>query len=109
MNSIKKICLLILVLDVSVDQERVSLRMDVFHGDLEAIETSCLWHLNFRAELLGKVLHNDSVTCGEEGQNVFDEVFFIGVQFLPVLEVLVEIDFIGSPKRGEMLLVHLID
>ena len=38
-----------------------------------------------------------------------DEVFFFGIEFLPVFSVLGEIDFVGSPEGGKMLFVHFED
>ncbi len=47
LNGIEKVSLFVLVLDVSVNEEGVSLGMDVFHGDLEAIKASGLRDLDF--------------------------------------------------------------
>lgn len=40
------------LLDVGVDQQAVHLRVDVLHGDLEAVETPGLRHLHFLREAL---------------------------------------------------------
>ena len=52
-NGIEEIIFLIWILDVGVDQKRVGLGMDIFHGDLEPVETASLRNLNLRAKLLG--------------------------------------------------------
>ena len=36
-------------------------------------------------------------------------MFFVGVEFLPVLVVLVEVDLVSSPKRCQVLFVHFED
>lgn len=53
LDRIKQEILFRLILDEGVDQEGIGLRMDVFHGDLEAIEASGFGHLNLGAEILG--------------------------------------------------------
>ncbi len=67
LDGIEKVKFLILVLDVSIDEEGVCFGMDVFHGDLEAVEAASFRDLDFGAELFGEVFHNDTVTGGEEG------------------------------------------
>jgi hypothetical protein len=80
--------------------------VDVFHGNLESVEAPCFWELNFCAELLSEIFKYNSITSSEESQDVLNEVFFIVVEFLPVLKVLVQVDFFSSPKTGHLLLVH---
>jgi len=109
LNGIKQISLLVLIFDISVNQERVCLWMNVFHSNLETIETSCLRDLNFWTELSCKILCNDSVTGGKKCKHIFYEVLFIGIEFFPIFVILVEIDFISCPKWSEVLLVHFID
>jgi hypothetical protein len=62
--------------------------MNVFHGTLKTVEASCLWKLDFAAEILSDVFQNDSVRSSEEGKNVFNEVLLISIEFLPVLKIL---------------------
>lgn len=109
LNCIEEKSLLILVLDVSVNQERVSFWMDVFHGNLEAIKAPGFRDLNFWAELLCEIFHNNSITGGKECQDILNEMLLVGVEFLPVSEVLNKIDFISSPERSQMFFVHVID
>jgi hypothetical protein len=108
-NGGKEVALLVGVLDVGIDEQRVGLGVHVLHGYLEAIEAACLGDLHLRAKLLRQILKHDSIRGGEEGEHVFDEMLLLFVEFLPVLEILVEIDLIGGPEGGEMLLVHLED
>ena len=83
--------------------------MDVFHGDLEAVKASGLRDLNIRAELLSEIFHDDTITGCKESEYVFDKMFLVGVEFLPVSEILDKIDFLSSPERGKMLFVLVID
>lgn len=62
--------------------------MDVLHGDLEAVEAAGLGDLHLGAEVLSQILVDDAVGSGKEGQDIFDEVAFVVVEFLPVTLVL---------------------
>jgi hypothetical protein len=81
----------------------------VLHRNLEAVEASRLRDLHLTAELLGQVFEDDAVRGCEEGQDIFDEVLLLGVEFLPVSQVLVEIDLVDRPEGGEVFLVHVVD
>jgi len=59
--------------------------------------------------LLTKIFKNDAIGSSKEGQDVLDEVLLIGIEFLPILEILVEIDLVGGPEGCEMFLIHFID
>lgn len=83
--------------------------MNVFHCYLEAVKASCFRDLNLCAKLLSQVFKNYAIRGSKEGQNIFYEVFFLLVEFLPVFEVLVKVDLVSSPKRSQMLFVHFID
>ena len=53
LDGIEQVKFLILVLDVCINQEGVGLGMDIFHGDLEAVEAASFRDLDLGAELLG--------------------------------------------------------
>lgn len=108
-NSIEKIIFLVIIFNISVYQKRVCFRVNVLHCDLETIETSGFRNLNLWAKLLSQVFKHDAITGGEECENILDEMFLFFIEFLPISEVLVEIDFISCPERGKMSLVHLIN
>ncbi|KAI3486760.1 hypothetical protein L1887_49710 [Cichorium endivia] len=96
--------------DVGVDEERVSLGVDVLHHDLEAIEAAGLCGLDFGAEALDEVLVDDAIRSGEEGEDVRDKVALVVVELVvPVVEVLGEVDLLGGPEGSLGLLVHLPD
>ena len=60
-NGIEEMGTLGRLLDVRVDEQRVSLGVDVLHHDLEAVEAASLRNLDFAAEPLDKVLVDDAV------------------------------------------------
>ena len=70
--SIKEVITLGGVLDVSIDEERVSFGVDsdILHHDLETIEAVRLGHLNFIGETLIEVLIDDAIGGCEEGENM---------------------------------------
>lgn len=49
------------ILNIRVNKQAVHLRVNVLHGDLEAIKTTCLSHL----DLLGKALHLVKNKCNQ--------------------------------------------
>ena len=63
--------------DVCINQERVSFGMDVFHHDLEAVETSGFRDLNFITEPFEEVFVDDAVGSGEKGKDMGNEESFI--------------------------------
>ncbi len=109
-NGIEEVCSLGRLLDVSVNEQRVCLGVDVLHHDLETIEASGLGDLNLAAESLDQILVDDTIGGSEEGEDVGDEVLLILVEsVVPVVEILGQVDFLGSPERRLGLLVHLPD
>jgi hypothetical protein len=80
--------------------------MYVLHHHLESVEASGLWHLDFRHEALSEVLKHYAVRGSEEGEDHLDKMLLVVGQLRPILQVLLEIDFLGGPESGLMLLVH---
>ena len=110
LDGVEEVCALGLLLDVSVDEERVCLGVDVLNHDLETVEAASLWDLDLAGETLEQVLVDNAVRGGEESKNVGDEVALIVVQaVVPVVKVLGEINLLCGPERGLGLLVHLPD
>jgi hypothetical protein len=58
--------------------------MDVFDGDLEAIETPGFSDLHFLAESLNQILVDDSVGGGEKGKDMRNKVTLVLSQCIPV-------------------------
>ena len=110
LNSVEEVGSLGLLLDVGVDEERVSLRVDVLHHDLEAVEASSFRNLDLSTETLDQVLVDNSVRGSEEGEDVGDEITLVIVEsVVPVVEVLGQINFLSSPEGCFGFLVHLPD
>lgn len=109
LDSFEEEVLLNSITDVGVNQQRIGFRVNVFHHHLESVETAGFWHLNFSTESSSKILQNDSVGGSEECQHMFDEMFFVFGELLPVLNVLGKIDFLGSPKSGNLVFIHFPD
>jgi len=97
------------VLNVGINQQRVSLRVDVLHHHLETVETTGLGDLDFCNESLGKVFQHNSVRSREKGQDVLNEVLLVVGELYPVSQVVGKIDFFCGPETGHLLLVHLPD
>lgn len=110
LNGIKQVGALLGLLDVGINQQRVCLRVDVLHHDLEPVETAGLRDLDLSTETLQQVLVDNAVGGSEEGENVRDEVALIVVQaVVPVVQILGQINLLGGPEGGLGLLVHLPD
>ena len=97
------------VLDVGVEEEGVGFGVDVFDGDLEAVEAAGFGDLDVVHEAASEVLEDDAVGGGEEGEDVLDEVAFVVGEVLPVLLIGGEVDVGDGPDRGLSFLVHLPD
>ena len=109
-NGIEEVGALLGLLDISVDEQGVGLGVDVLHHDLEAVEATGLGNLDLSTETLDKVLVDNAVGGGEEGQDVGNEVTLIVVQaVVPVVKILGEINLLSGPEGGLGLLVHLPD
>jgi hypothetical protein len=72
--------------------------VDVFNGYLKAIEASGLWRCDLRREVTTEVFVDDAIRCGEEGEDVGDEVAFIGVEAGPICGVSLEVNLFGGPE-----------
>lgn len=65
---------------------------------LEAVKAAGLGDLDVGGEAAGKVLEDDAIGGGKEGENVLDEVPLIVGQLLPVRGVLRQIDLLNGPE-----------
>merc|ERR1719264_1793239 len=83
--------------------------MDVFHCNLKAVECTSLGYLHLGGELPREVLQDDAVRSSEEREDVLNEVPLAVCERVPVLGVLGEVDLLGRPEGGLVLLVHLPD
>ncbi len=76
LNGTKEVHLLCRVLEVHVDEERVHLTVDIFDGNLEAIEASSFCQCDLRGEVVAEVFVDDTIGCCKEGEDVTDKVLF---------------------------------
>ena len=77
------------VLDVSIDEERVSLGMDILHYNLEAIEAVSLSSLDLIREPFDQILVDNPVQSGDESEYMGDKVPLVVIQMVvPVMDVL---------------------
>ena len=70
LDSVEKILTFGGLFDIGVDEQRVRLRVDVFHHDLEAVEAASFSSLHLVRETLDKILSYNAVRGGEECEDV---------------------------------------
>ncbi len=56
------------VLDVCVDEERVRLTVDVFYGNLKAVETLSFRQRDFRCKIAAEILIDNAIRCCEKAR-----------------------------------------
>ena len=101
---------MLLLLDISVDEERIRLRVNVLHHDLKSIEASGFGDLHLATEPFDQVLVDNPIRRREEGQDVRDEESFVVVEpVVPVVQILGQIDLLGRPEGCLGLFIHLPD
>jgi hypothetical protein len=92
------------VFDISLQEERVHLSVDVLNSNLESVESTGFRDLDFLHETNSKIFVDDTVGSGKEGKDVGDKVAFVVVEGFPVDEITAKIDFFGCKrerKKGE--------
>ena len=60
-NGVEQISPLLRLVDVGVDQERVSFGMNVLHHDLKSVKATSLRNLNFATESFDEILIHDPI------------------------------------------------
>lgn len=80
LDGVEEVGFLGLLLDVCIDEEGVCLGVDVLNHDLETVEATCFWDLNFATETLEQVLVDNSVGGGEESEDMGDEVALVIIE-----------------------------
>ena len=77
------------VQDVSIDEERVSLGMDILHYNLEAIEAASLDSSDLIREPFDQILIDNPVRSSDESEYMGDKVPLVVIQMVvPVVDVL---------------------
>ena len=82
LNRVRQVFALSGVFDIRVDEQRVCFGVDVFHHDLEPVETTRLGDLNLVGEMFNKILVDDTIGSSEEGQYMGDEMTFVVAKLL---------------------------
>jgi hypothetical protein len=98
-----------MIRNVGVNEERVSLRVNILHHHLKPVEASGLSYLNLSGEPLCKIFEYNAVTRSEKGKHVLDEVLLALVEFLPIFLILSQVDLLCRPECRLLVLVHLPD
>ena len=72
---------------------------------LATVEEFRLWPLDLAHETRGEILHDNPVTACEESEDILDKVALVIRELLPVCHVLAQVNFLGRPENGHVLLV----
>ncbi len=72
--------------------------MDVLDSYLKAVEASGFRRCDLRRKVAAEVLVDNAIQCSEEGEDMGDEVAFIGVETSLICGVSLEVDLFGGPK-----------
>ncbi len=91
-------CLLRRVLYVRVNEKRIDFAVDVLNSYLEAVEASGFRRCDLRCKVAAEVLVDNAIRCSKEGEDVGDEVAFVGIEMGPVCGVGLEVDLFGGPE-----------
>lgn len=105
-NGVKEVVFLGGILDIGINEQGIGLGVDVLDHDLVPVEAPGFGILDFVQEIDGQILVDNPVTGREEGENMLDEMLFVGIKLvLPVSQVLGQVNFFGSPEAGLGFLV----
>jgi len=80
--------------------------VNIFHHDLEPVEVTGFRDLNLVAESLGYILRYYTVGSCKKGKYVLDEMLLITRKLVPVFSILVQVNFVHSPKGCQVMFVH---
>jgi len=109
LDGLKHLQLLRTILYVSIDEQRVGLGVDRLHEELGRVEELRLRQLDLIHEALGQILHHDSIGSGKEAEDSLDEMLLLWLEGDPVGHVLRQIDLLGLPEDGHVILVLFPD
>lgn len=80
--------------------------MNILDGNLKSIEEAGLGTLDFGGKVTREVFVDNSIGCGEEGEDVGDEMTFIVGEAFPILEIGGKVNLLGGPEASLGLFVH---
>src|SRR5579859_3565579 len=83
--------------------------MNVFDGNLEAVEKFGFCVLYLGNKMLGQVLVNNAVAGCKKSQHVRDEMPLPVVKVGPVFQIMAQVNLLCRPETGLCLLVVLPD
>eukprot|EP00977_Amphora_coffeiformis_P000069 scaffold15_cov204-Amphora_coffeaeformis.AAC.14 len=86
------------VTNVRVDEQRVGLGVNVFHGNLKAVKAASFGRLNLRGKVLGQVFIDNAIRGREKGKDMGNKVAFVAREIFPVLQVRGKVNFFGRPE-----------
>ena len=81
--------------------------MDSLHVGLIRIEVAGLGPHHLPGEAGREILHYNSIAGCKEAKNVLDKILLGSVELLPVFHVLAQINLLGEPDDGLLLLAAL--
>ncbi len=79
-DGVKQAVFFLRVFHIRINQQRVGFRMDVFHHDLETIETARFGQLHFTHEVHCEVFVHNAIACGKKCQHMRDKMTLAIVQ-----------------------------
>ena len=104
-NGVEQTRLFRRVVNVRVEQQRITLAVNIFHGDLKAVEALDLDNVNFIHEPHSQVFIDNAVAGRKKGQGIFNEFLVAGRQLQPLVFVFRQVDFFHGPKTRHGLFV----
>ena len=74
--------------------------MNIFHGNLKAVEKFRLGILYLTYKVFGQVLIHNTITSSEKSQYMRDKMPFTVGQIIPIFHVLAQINFLSRPETS---------
>ena len=87
-NGVEQAPAFFFVFDIGVDEQAVTFRVYVFHGDLKPVECTGFGELDVGHETDRQIFKHDAVTRGKKRENHAYKIFFVRFQGLPMNAVL---------------------
>jgi hypothetical protein len=82
--------------------------MDILNHDLETIKALGFRNLDFITKVLYKILVDDAVRAGKEGQDVLNKVtLIVGHLCFPIVLILTQVNLFSGPEGSLSLLIEL--
>ena len=108
-NGTEQVELLLLIMDIGVNKQRIGLTVNSLHHQLTAIEILDLRMRNLVHKTKGQVLHYDTVRTCEESEDILNKVSLVVGQLLPMSHILGSVNFLDCPHHRNVLLALFED